>query len=291
MKNPEKRIFTVPNVLSFIRIFCIPLFVYFFYNENFITAGLILACSGITDLFDGVLARKLNQITELGKMLDPVADKLTEAAIAILLFLVFRGSEEPIYNSFLCWVFLFFIGKEALMLLIGGILLLFKIKPVAAEFYGKLSTFSFYIIMVTLLIFGPEIGAIPRRYPQLSWMVLPEWITVALVITAALLAVVAFFSYFPPVYRQMKKTKAEKLAAKEENLEAKYEEAQTEVAETAEEIEIEEVTEIQEVEEIVEVQPTEETVEEESVEEKKEEKMSVDDMVNEILSEIKKKEN
>ncbi len=291
MKNPEKRIFTVPNVISFIRIICIPFFVYFFYNENFITAGLILACSGITDLFDGALARKLNQVTELGKMLDPIADKLTEAAIAILLFLVFRHSQEPIYSNFLCWVFIFFICKEALMLLIGGIMLLFKVKPVAAEIYGKLSTFSFYIIMVALMMFGPEIGAIPKCFPQLSWMVLPEWITVALVITAALLAVVAFFSYFPPVYRQIKKSKAEKLAAKEEKLEAEYEEAQAEVTESVEEVEIEEVNEIQEVEEIVEVQPTEEIVEEESAEEKTEEKVSVDDMVNEILNDIKKKEN
>ncbi len=234
MKNPENRIFTVPNVISIIRLICIPFFVYFFHKGNFITAGAILVCSGITDLFDGVLARKLNQVTNLGKVLDPIADKLTEAAIAILLFMEFRGSEQAIYNSFLCWIFLFFIGKEALMLLIGGILLLCKVKPVAAEIYGKISTFSFYVIMVALLAFGPQIGAVPKMVESLSWMVLPEWITVALVITAALLAVVAFFSYFPPVYRALKESKAEKQAKAAQNVEVAFDEE--EISEEASEI-------------------------------------------------------
>jgi len=339
MKKPENRIFTVPNVISIIRIICIPFFVYFFRKEDFMTAGAILICSGITDLFDGLLARKLNQVTNLGKVLDPIADKLTETAIAILLFMEFHQSSQAIYNNFLCWIFLFFIGKEALMLLIGGILLLCKVKPVAAEIYGKISTFSFYVIMVALLAFGPQIGAIPKMFTDLAWMTLPEWVTVALVITAALLAVVAFFSYFPPVYRALKESKAEKRAARAQNVEEEtFEEAfgraeiparaakiisepefanaeaveETEdeydpgaisfkkvvedvkteeadaVEETPDEDTVEETAEIEESEVVVTPEIKEAVTEQKTEQEKKD---FVDSLLDEILSDIKNKEN
>ena len=91
MKENLKSLFTgcltVPNLLSLIRILLIPVFGVLFYNGHIGWAVVILIVSGLTDFFDGKIARKFNQISELGKMLDPVADKLTQITIAVVIFL------------------------------------------------------------------------------------------------------------------------------------------------------------------------------------------------------------
>ena len=76
---------TIPNLLSVLRILVIAPFAYFFLNGQLLLAVLFLAFSGLSDMFDGMIARKFNQITELGKMLDPLADKLTQGTIALSL--------------------------------------------------------------------------------------------------------------------------------------------------------------------------------------------------------------
>ena len=68
---------TVPNAMSLFRILVIPFFAYFFLKDNLTAAVIALALSGLSDALDGFVARRFNQITELGKMLDPLADKLT----------------------------------------------------------------------------------------------------------------------------------------------------------------------------------------------------------------------
>ncbi len=84
LKNIKAKDFiTIPNLLSFLRIILIVPFVCFFLNENYIMAAIILIISGLTDACDGFIARTFNQITELGKMLDPIADKLTLIAIMV----------------------------------------------------------------------------------------------------------------------------------------------------------------------------------------------------------------
>ena len=86
---------TIPNLLSLIRIILIPVFGVLFYRGEMLWAVIILVLSGLTDFFDGKIARKFNQVSELGKVLDPVADKLTQMTIAIILFLTFQKSENP----------------------------------------------------------------------------------------------------------------------------------------------------------------------------------------------------
>ena len=76
-----KELFTIPNLMGYFRILLIPIFMYIYLNAQSVTdtcrALFILILSGITDFFDGIAARKLHQVTQLGKALDPVADKLT----------------------------------------------------------------------------------------------------------------------------------------------------------------------------------------------------------------------
>lgn len=212
MKENLKSLFsgclTVPNLLSLIRILLIPVFGVLFYQGRIGWAVIVLVISGLTDFFDGKIARRFNQISELGKMLDPVADKLTQITIAIVIFLEFNKSTNPTMQWFK-WVFLFFLFKELLMVIIGAIMLACGLRPVAAEIYGKVATFVFYAVMVLVIAFGPEIGALRTLF------VLPDWLMIALVILAAVLTFVALLSYAPPTYKQFQEKKAEKNAKKE----------------------------------------------------------------------------
>lgn len=134
---------TIPNLLSVLRILVIGPFAYFFLNDQLLWAVAMLAFSGLSDLFDGLIARKFNQVTELGKMLDPVADKLTQATIAVCL---------AVKHQILIPILLVFVFKELGMLVGGCILLKKKKRPCAAKWYGKVATFSFYISAVVIVV-------------------------------------------------------------------------------------------------------------------------------------------
>ena len=210
MKENLKRLFTgcltVPNLLSLIRIILIPVFGVLFYHEHVLAAVIVLAVSGLTDLFDGKIARRFNQVSELGKILDPIADKLTQMTIAVVLFLEFNKSTNPTMKWFK-WVFLFFIAKELLMVLVGAIMIGIGLRPSAA---GKVATTAFYGVMILVIAFGPEVGAL-RAY-----FTLPDSVMIALVIIAALLTFAALLSYVPNTMQQFKEKKLKKQTKKED---------------------------------------------------------------------------
>lgn len=186
---------TIPNLLSFIRIILIPVFAVLFYKGYTIAAVACLVVSGFSDLIDGKIARKFNQVSNLGKILDPVADKLTVFAIAIILFIKFLQAENDTLNAF-SWVFLLFIAKDIIMLGFGGFMIAMGMRPSAAEIYGKLATVAFYVVMVIIMAFGPEVGAFREMWT------LPDTVMMVLVVVAVVLTFIAFFSYIPDVYRQ-----------------------------------------------------------------------------------------
>ena len=78
-----EEILTIPNILSFLRILLITPFMILFLNGNYIWASLMIIISGLSDCVDGFIARKFNQVSEVGKILDPVADKLTLLAVGV----------------------------------------------------------------------------------------------------------------------------------------------------------------------------------------------------------------
>ncbi len=186
---------TIPNLISFIRIILIPVFAVLFYKGYTVAAVTILALSGLSDLVDGKIARKLNQVSNLGKMLDPIADKLTVFAIAIILFLKFNQAANDTLNAF-SWVFLLFIAKDIIMLGFGLFMILKGMHPSAAEIYGKLATVAFYVVMVVIMAFGPEVGALRELF------VLPDTVMMVLVVVSVVFTFLAFFSYIPDVVRQ-----------------------------------------------------------------------------------------
>ncbi len=194
---------TIPNLLSLIRIILIPVFGVLFYHGEVLWAVVVLVLSGLTDFFDGKIARKFNQVSELGKVLDPVADKLTQMTIAIILFLTFNKSENPVMVWFK-WVFLFFVAKELLMVIVGAIMIAIGLKPSAAVIYGKVATFAYYVVMGLVITLGPEVGALRNVFT------LPDTVMIILVIISAILTFVALLSYIPGTLKQFKEKKETK---------------------------------------------------------------------------------
>ena len=220
-----ENVWTIPNLLSFIRILLIPVFAVLFWKGQLLWAVLVLAVSGLSDLFDGKIARRFNQVSELGKILDPIADKLTQATIAVSLFLYFLRAEHPTLRLF-AWVFLLFIVKELVMLIGGALMIGFGLRPGAAEIFGKAATMVFYLVMLIIIAFGPEIGAFRAEEGAIIQLfTLPQAVMMTLVVIAVLMTFIAFFSYMPETRRQVKqrfspegkaKARAEKEARKEE---------------------------------------------------------------------------
>lgn len=161
MKLDVRDITKLPNLLTLVRIALIPLFVYVFLWEDgmiqadidmmektngYLLAAIIVVVSGLTDAADGYIARKFNMITDLGKALDPFADKLTQAAVVVCL--VIR------YNE-IWWLvaalFTFIVVKE-ITLLIMALLFLKKGQDLGgAKWFGKVSTIVFYVLVIVLI--------------------------------------------------------------------------------------------------------------------------------------------
>lgn len=201
MKDLFKGCLTVPNLISVIRIILIPFFAFYFMQGEFVIAVIILALSGLSDCIDGKIARRFNQISALGKLLDPLADKLTQITLAVILFLTFNKAEDSMLKAF-SWVFLVFIAKEFVMVLGSVIMLSIGLRPGAAEIYGKVATLAFYVVMIFIIGFGPEVGAFRNLFT------IPNPLMMILVVISAILTMVAFFSYIPDVIRQAKEKKA-----------------------------------------------------------------------------------
>ena len=191
---------TIPNWLSFIRIALIQVFAVLFVQGHQLVAVIVMICAALTDLFDGKIARKFNQVSNLGKILDPIADKLSQMAIVIVLLYTYW--ENPIK-----YLFFFFIVKEVLMLLGGALLLSKGMRPTAAEIWGKVATNVFYIAMIIILAFG-ENGALCN----VTHFTLPSVVTWVLVALSAVSALVSLLGYVPGFLKQLKENKAQNTA-------------------------------------------------------------------------------
>lgn len=134
---------TVPNLITYVRFLLVPPFIIFFLNKNYIAAGIMIGLSGLSDCFDGFFARKLDQVTSLGKILDPIADKVTLIAVAVCMV---------IYMPSILPIMLVLVGKEFLMLLGGFILLLKKMSPPPANIFGKIATLVFYFVICLIIL-------------------------------------------------------------------------------------------------------------------------------------------
>lgn len=142
-KKMRNQNLTVPNALSVLRILLIPFFAYFYAEDNLPAAIVVLGLSGLSDAVDGYIARRFNQITELGKLLDPFADKLTQGTVAVCVAIRFPNA--GILLGLL-------VVKELTMLCGAMYLFKRKKKPCAAKWYGKASTTLFYVSIALIVV-------------------------------------------------------------------------------------------------------------------------------------------
>lgn len=148
VKFKAKDLIAVPNILSYFRIILALLFLYVYQQDiqqKSICLGSILIASGISDILDGYIARKYNMITELGKCLDPVADKLTQFILLICLLVKYPMAKITLS---------IFIVKELIVTITGFKVISMQGKNEGAKWYGKLSTIIFYLSTIILVLFS-----------------------------------------------------------------------------------------------------------------------------------------
>ena len=193
MSNSKvKEYFTIPNLMGYFRILLVPIFLWLFvksentpgYNVYYWLMLVTIGVSGLTDFFDGRVARKFNQVTDWGKMLDPIADKITIGAIIVAL-----ASKYPIVLAMVA----LYIVKEGYMSIVGMILLKKGQKIEGAMWYGKVCTFATYVIIIALLVF--------KEMPQM-------WVDILVFVNMAIM-LFTFIMYIPYHVKKFKEAKSE----------------------------------------------------------------------------------
>lgn len=138
------RIFTIPNIMSMIRLLCIPLFLYLLFGrDNYAGAAWLIGILGATDWIDGYIARRFNQVSSLGKILDPTADRLM--FIVALIGMIIAGI-SPL------WFFWLVLIRESVFGGVVAIATLAGMKPFDVTWWGKMATFLLMFALPGLLL-------------------------------------------------------------------------------------------------------------------------------------------
>ena len=136
----ENKILTIPNLLSLFRLILIPVIVWLYWvRKDYFPAGVLLIVSGLTDLADGYIARRFHAVSNVGKILDPISDKLTQAAMLFCLVTRFPLMAAP---------FGFLVIKEIFIGTTGLLMIRKTGKVVGADFHGKVATTLLYTMMI-----------------------------------------------------------------------------------------------------------------------------------------------
>lgn len=133
----------IPNILTVLRFVLIPFAVVYMLNDQYVVAIVIICASGLTDVLDGAIARKFNFITNFGKLIDPLADKVTQ--LSLLGTLVLK-------NLVPLWILIIVLLKEAAMVA-GASFLYGKELVVSSKWYGKAATVLFYLAIILSMVF------------------------------------------------------------------------------------------------------------------------------------------
>lgn len=147
---------SIPNLLSILRLALVPVFLILLLRDQFVWALVILALASFTDWLDGFIARKFNQITELGKVLDPAADRLY--IFASLIGLTLNGNIPA-------WLAIVIIARDVMLLAVYPILASRGYGPLPVHFVGKAGTFALLYALPLLLM--------ADIFPTAQFIVLP----------------------------------------------------------------------------------------------------------------------
>ncbi len=183
----DGKIWTIPNFMSFFRLLLVPFIVWAYVGlHNTKLAIILLAVSALTDVLDGRIARRFNMVSDLGKALDPVADKLTQVCVVLCLAFTYP----------LLWILLgLCVFRESCMAILGYITIRKTNQVPSARWYGKLSTVVLYASALALMIF-----------PQM-----PGWLSTGLIVLCILcvaLALTLYVRYFVGLWRQAEANKS-----------------------------------------------------------------------------------
>ena len=150
-QNWKKQVFTIPNILSLFRLLLIPVYIHIYMNAqstaDYHLAAAILAVSCLTDAVDGQIARRFNMITAVGKVLDPLADKITQFTLIVCL-----AMRHPVLWSIIG----LFVAKELFQLVAGYIIVRHGRILKGAQISGKVCT-TILFVSLTLLVLVPDI--------------------------------------------------------------------------------------------------------------------------------------
>ena len=184
--SSQSKILTIPNLLSFFRLCLIPVFMWLYCVEkNYLWTGIILILSGLTDTVDGIIARKFNMISDLGKVLDPIADKLTQAAMLFCLLIRFPLMIAPLA---LMVVKEFFMG-------VTGLLVIRKTGEVfGADWHGKVNTWLLYAMMIL----------------HVFWYNIPDTVSRVLIGICVIMMLISLVLYGRHNLKALKETEPEK---------------------------------------------------------------------------------
>jgi len=181
----KEDLFKIPNILCYIRILLVPFFVYLYLSDYYWQAAVVLISASLTDIADGYIARHFHMITDWGKFIDPVADKLMQ--FSMLFVVVFR---RPLVLILIVEYLL----KEIILLIIGLLIYHKGFNLNGANWAGKVCTVVFDIVMF-LLMFLPDI---------------PKPAVLFLIALVSVFLIIAFCSYlmaYIRLYREQIKNK------------------------------------------------------------------------------------
>jgi cardiolipin synthase len=155
----SSRIATIPNALSFFRLLLIPVFLVLLLTHEYLTALITLVISSVTDFVDGFVARKFNQVSRIGQLLDPAADRLF--IFSTLIGLAWGGFVP-------WWLAGVIIARDALLIVVGVVLANQGFGPLPVHHIGKMGTFALLFAM-PVLVLGAAFPAIDQLANPLGW--------------------------------------------------------------------------------------------------------------------------
>ena len=173
----QKKILTIPNLLSLLRLAMIPLLVWLYiFQQEYGWTAIVLLLSGITDIVDGQIARRCNMVSDFGKFLDPIADKLTQLAMLACLVTRFPMMRVPMF---------LLIFKE----IVSGLMGVFAARKTgvvfSSEWHGKATTVLLYLTITVHLL----------------WINIPVYVTSGLTTLCTMMMLVSGILYLIRIIR------------------------------------------------------------------------------------------